>query len=274
MSVKMSKKVNDNLKNFLIIALVVIIIIGIGIVFFIINNKAEYNNEELYGHDKWKSYEEFKAEYSEYNTEFDIGKNNYYEYENDLFSTKYSSKIGEEHYYKKVEDTQSGYYEDNELYIYLTNNSELEVLNAKIGILYYDQDGNIIDTDSENIYGLERNVQTCNVKRINSKRVKDVKVIVNAMKNDRNKALIEKVKAEVIDADSDKFKVIVTNKSEYTIKSVNGLIVFYNEDDKIVSSRPIYMYDDLSKKSSREEEVYIYNKNYSHYKIFINSVSV
>ena len=43
---------------------------------------------------------------------------------------------------------------------------------------------------------------------------------------------------------------------------------------KMIYSLQIYMYDDLSKKSSREEEVYIYNKNYSHYKIFINSVSV
>lgn len=269
----MSKKLNDNLKNLFIIVLIVIIIMGIGIVVFIINNE-QYYNENLYKQDTWKSYEEFKDEYSEYNTEFDIGKNNYYEYENDLFSAKYSSKIGEEHYYKNVEDSQSVYYEDNELYIYLTNNSELEVLNAKIGIIYYDKDGNIIDADSENIYGLERNVQTCNVKRVYSKKVKDVKIIVNAMKTDRNKALIEKVKAEVIDDDNDKFKVEVTNESDYTLKSVSGLIVFYDEENKIVSSRPIYLYDDLNKKASEEEEIYIYNKKYTHYKIFINNINV
>ena len=148
----MNKKVGENKpKTSLIISLVVLaIIIALVIAVFIINYEDnEYNNENLYNYNSYKTYEEFNKEFSEYNTDIDISKNNYYEYEKDLFSLKYSSKIGEEHYYKKIEDAQLLNYEKNELYIFLTNNSDLEVLDAKLSIIYYDKDGNIIDTEND-----------------------------------------------------------------------------------------------------------------------------
>lgn len=272
----MNKKVGENKpKTSLIISLVVlVIIIALVIAVFIINYEDnEYNNENLYNYNSYKTYEEFNKEFSEYNTDFDISKNNYYEYEKDLFSLKYSSKIGEEHYYKKAEEAQLLNYEKNELYIFLTNNSDLEVLDAKLSIIYYDKNGNIIDTENEIISGLEKNVQTCNVIKIDSKRVNDVKIIINAKESNRNKALIQNIKTEVVDTDRE-FKLRYTNESEYKLKSIDGIIVFYDEENKIVSSSSIYLYDGLNKNSSKEEKVHIFNKEYNNYKVFINSINV
>lgn len=260
--------------SFIISLVVLVIIIALVIVVFILNyEENKYDNENLYNYNSYKTYEEFNEEFSEYNTDFDISKNNYYEYEKDLFSLKYSSKIGEEHYYKKAEDAQLLNYEKNELYIFLTNNSDLEVLDAKLSIIYYDKDGNIIDAESEIISGLEKNVQTCNVVKIDSKRVNDVKIIVNARESNRNKALIQKIKTNVVSKDKE-FKINFTNESDYNLKAIDGIIVFYDEENKVISSSSIYLYDGLNKNSSKEEKVHIFNKKYNNYKVFINSINV
>lgn len=276
MSNKSNKK-GKNTKKVLgitsIISAIIIIFIVLVIVLPIIsNNKYQYNNKDLYEQDSWKSYEEFNKEYSEYNTIFDVGEKNYYKYENDLFSIKYSDKIKEEHYFNNKENDLL-LNNRNELYIFLTNNSKLEVLDAKLGIIYYDNNGEIIDTDTKTVYGLEKSNQSCEVVSVNSQRVKDVKIIINAIENKRTKGLIQNLKTQFI-TEGRENKVRVINESNYTLKAVQGLIVFYDSDNNIIFSNSIYIFDDIKPNSSKDDEIYIYNENYSNYKIFINNINV
>ena len=276
MSNKSNKK-GKNTKKVLgitsIISAIIIIFIVLVIVLPIIsNNKYQYNNKDLYEQDSWKSYEEFNKEYSEYNTIFDVGEKNYYKYENDLFSIKYSDKIKEEHYFNNKENDLL-LNNRNELYIFLTNNSKLEVLDAKLGIIYYDNNGEMIDTDTKTVYGLEKSNQSCEVVSVNSQRVKDVKIIINAIENKRTKGLIQNLKTQFI-TEGRENKVRVINESNYTLKAVQGLIVFYDSDNNIIFSNSIYIFDDIKPNSSKDDEIYIYNENYSNYKIFINNINV
>lgn len=272
----MKEKGKENNKNKLWIVIgiiLVIIIIGMGVYIVVKNDEDQYDNKDIYNYDSWKNYDEFYKEYSEYNQDFDIGEKNYYKYENDLFSIKYSDKIGEEHFVKKGNNSNSYEVNRNELYVFLTNNTELEVIDARLGIIYYDKNGEIIDVDSKNIYDLEKSNQICEVIPINSERVEDVKIIINAMENNRKKALIKELKAEI--TDEEKFIIKVTNESEYNISSINGVVVFYDSENKIIASEDFYIYDTLKKNKSVEKQLMFYDRkeiNESKYKIFINEI--
>lgn len=272
----MKEKGKENNKNKLWIVIgiiLVIIIIGMGVYIVVKNDEDQYDNKDIYNYDSWKNYDEFYKEYSEYNQDFDIGEKNYYKYENDLFSIKYSDKIGEEHFIKKGNNSNSYEVNRNELYVFLTNNTELEVIDTRLGIIYYDKNGEIIDVDSKNIYDLEKSNQICEVIPINSERVEDVKIIINAMENNRKKALIKELKAEI--TDEEKFIIKVTNESEYNISSINGVVVFYDSENKIIASEDFYIYDTLKKNKSVEKQLMFYDRkeiNESKYKIFINEI--
>lgn len=258
----MDEKNKQNLR--IVIAIVFVIIAMIVISYFF----AEYRKDKEYDKYSYKdhrmSYEEFNKEYSEFSEDFDIGENNYYRYEEDAFSMKYSSRIDVDYKLQKS---------DKKLYIFLTNNTTLEDVDAKVGIVYYDAEGNIIDTDYRYVYDLEKGNETCQVEYIRSERIVDVKIVVNAKESDRDFSIGDKVKAEVIN-DDDKMKIKVTNESEYAIERVTGEIVFYDAEDNIVSDSNIYIYDKIKPNGSKTDEVYTSKKDYNKYKIYINNIEI
>ena len=253
----------QDLKIVFVIVFIVIAMIVIGYFF------SENKKDEGYRNDHYKkeelSYEDFSKEYSEFSEKFDIGEKNYYQYEEDMFSMKYSSRI---------EVTYKVQKEDKRVYIFLTNNTALEVIDAKVGIVYYDEEGNIVDTDYRYVYGLEKGNETCYTEYIRSKRVVDAKIIVNAKESDSDIKICDKVKAEIIDSDGSKMKVKVTNESNYAIERVTGEIVFYDVEGNIVSSSSIYVSDKIKPNDSAEDEIYLYEKKYNSYKIYINYIDI
>lgn len=255
-----------NKKDFkTVIAIIFVISVMVIITYFSTEHKKDNNEYDKYSYkNREMSYEEFNKEYSEFSEDFDIGENNYYRYEEDAFSMKYSSRIDVDY---KLQT------EDKKLYIFLTNNTALEVIDAKVGIVYYDIDGNIIDTDYRYEYNLEKGNECCETEYIRSNRIEDVKIVVNAKESNRDISIANQVKTEVIGEDKD-MKIKVTNESDYTIERITGEIVFYDEEDSIVSSSNIYIYDKIKPKASKTDKIYAYKKKYTKYKVYINSIEI
>ena len=85
--------------------------------------------------------------------------------------------------------------------------------------------------------------------------------------------MIKELKAEI--TDEEKFIIKVTNESEYNISSINGVVVFYDSENKIIASEDFYIYDTLKKNKSVEKQLMFYDRkeiNESKYKIFINEI--
>ena len=245
-----------------------LIIVSIVVVIFLIieldNNKYDEYRSESY---RAIDYNDFMDKYGEYAEEFDVTEHNYRHYEREAFMLKYSDQISFEEEYVP---------EDKTMYVFLSNNSEFEYIGAEIGVVYYDINGVVVDVETTTILDLEKGIIRCETIENEISTAVEAKVIVKAFESYNKTGAVKDLEYEAKeDKKRNKIYLKCTNNGNKEVSYINGCILFYDKEDKILFNDYIYLNNKIKPKETIEEDLslFLYNKEYDHYRIFINSAT-
>ena len=245
-------------KKYIVIILVVLVCLGL-VIYGLVYNSSNSNNKNDEKQKNDISYEDFKNEFGEYNwDDEEIREDNYQYYEDEFFSRKYLKFLECE--IKKV---------NKDAFLIWNNTSDEYLGRIRTTIIFYDENNQIIDVQTQYTNELECGGKTCRSL---------IKFPLNYAKVDffneidRPKEIsnlkISNIKSELsIDG-----KIIITNTNTEECKSIYGSVFYYDEQGNVSDSSSFYITDGIKPDESKTEKLYNFPSAFASYEIIISGV--
>jgi len=234
-------------------------IIGVG---YFVGRDSISSDEEDYVRDA-SPYDEdlYYEKYREYIEEYDVSPDDYYTYNSDFIK---QSNIN------AFETSIEQISESKEILLFAKNVSDKLFPSATFYVILFDEDENIINVMSSYAYSVEPDDELCLEMGKFTLNYSSFKVFVDA-KNDGRKSQgsREDLQGE-ISKDGNKYTLTVTNNGTATHRSVSGVVVFYDENDKIVDSSSFWL-NKIGPNESDKESLYVTVPNVK-YKIYYDDI--
>ena len=259
----MDNQDSKEVKIVLIIVLSVIVflslIIGVG---YFVGRDSISSDEEDYIRDASPSDENLYYEkYKEYIEEYDVSPDDYYTYDNDFVK---QSNIN------AFETSVEQISESKEILLFAKNISDKIIPNATFYVVLFDEEENIINVMSGYAYSVEPDDELCLEMGKFTLNYSSFKVFVDAQNAGRRSKGSRDDFVGEISKDENKYTLTVTNNGTATHRSVSGVVVFYDENDRIVDSSNFWL-DKIGPNESETESLYVTVPNVK-YKIFYSDI--
>lgn len=205
------------------------------------------------------TYDDFKKEYSEYNwNDEEIREDNYYLFEDEFFSRKYSKFLECE--IKRV---------NKDAFLILNNTSDEYLGSVKTTIIFYDENNQIIDVRTEYTNDIEyggKRVKILTRFPLEYARVDFFNEIDKA--REISNLRISNIKCE-LDSDGN---IIITNNNTEECEGIYGMVFFYDEQENITDWSSFYLTDGIKPDESKTEKLYNFPSSYTSYEVIISSI--
>ena len=259
----MDNQDSKEVKIVLIIVLSVIaflsLIIGVG---YFVGRDSISSDEEDYIRDASPSDEDlYYEQYKEYIEEYDVSPDDYYTYDSDFVK---QSNIN------AFETSVEQISENKEILLFAKNISDKIIPNATFYVVLFDEEENIINVMSSYAYSVEPDDELCLEMGKFTLNYSSFKVFVDAKNAGRRSKGSRDDFVGEISKDGNKYTLTVTNNGTATHRSVSGVVVFYDENDKIVDSSNFWL-DKIGPNESETESLYVTVPNVK-YKIFYSDI--
>lgn len=254
----MQRKEKNNIFKITIIFFILIMLL----IFFYVLVKNTNSNKDIEDENSYISYDDFIKEYDEYNWEdYDISEDNYYSYEDEFFSRKYSKMIECE--IIKV---------NKDAFLIINNNSDEYLGTIRTTIIFYDENNQIIDI--ANVYSNELEYGGKRIALIYKFPLAYARVdFFNEVdKPDKIPELrASNIQCELITDEKSKYAKITNNNTE-RCESVNGIILFFDELGNAISYSNVYVSGGIESNESKMENLYNCPASFDSYEFIINSI--